>query len=223
MNKFFILFILLCSLKSIGQNNSQKKPEDKLGVWYMYNGSHQFSTKFSLKTMAHFRFYEIGDDIQQFFSRLGVNYKINQNINTTLGYAFINTDATYNIDHGDINEHRIYEDFNIKHKINTLKLTHRFRAEQRFFNTTTSHFLRYQIVLSHPLNNKWETYLYNEIFFDFNGQAYNQNWLGTGFKYKISKAMKLKLAYQLISVNQGVNFNRILLGITINTNHLKNK
>ncbi|WBX73109.1 DUF2490 domain-containing protein [Tenacibaculum pacificus] len=221
MNKIFILFIFLCSLKSIAQNNSQKNPENQLGVWYMYNGSHQVSNKFSLKTMAHFRFFEIGDDIQQFIGRFGGNYKINNNISATLGYAFLNTDATFKAKNGDTNEHRIYEDFNVKHKINTLAFSHRFRAEQRFFNTKTDHLLRYQIALNYPLNNKWDTFIYNETFFDFNGEPYNQNWLGAGFKYKISKAIKLKLGYQNIVTNQDANFNRILLGLVINTNHQK--
>lgn len=219
MKKVFIALIFLCSINNFAQSN----PEKETGVWYMYNGSHQVSDKFSLKTMAHFRFFEIGNDLQQFIGRLGGNYKINQNLSATLGYAYLNTDGTFDADGGNVNEHRIYEDFNIKHKINKLSFAHRLRAEQRFFNSETSHFIRYQIGLSHPLNNKWSTYLYNETFFDFDDEAYNQNWLGAGFAYKISKSAKLKAGYQKISVNNGGNFDRILLGIAISTNHQKKK
>lgn len=219
MKKTIILFALLFSLKSISQTSA----ESELGVWYMYNGSHKVSNNFSLKTMAHFRFFEIGDDIQQFIGRFGGNYKINNNLSATLGYSFLNTDASFNSNGGEINEHRVYEDFNIKHKINSLDFAHRFRAEQRFLNSTTAHLLRYQIALSYPLNNKWSTYLYNEVFFDFDGEAFNQNWLGAGFKYKISETTKLQLGYQNISINNGINFNRILLGIAINTDHRKKK
>ena len=67
--------------------------------------------------MAHFRFFEIGDDIQQFIGRLGGNYKFNKTLSATVGYAFLNTDRTFGIDAGDFNEHRIYEDLNVKHKI----------------------------------------------------------------------------------------------------------
>ncbi|WBX75877.1 DUF2490 domain-containing protein [Tenacibaculum ovolyticum] len=214
----FILFVLF-SLKNIAQSN----PQNELGAWYMYNGSHQLSNKISLKTMAHFRFFEIGDDMQQFIGRLGGNYKINNNLSATLGYSFLNTDASFNSSGGEINEHRVYEDFNIKHKMNSLGFAHRFRAEQRFFNSTTAHLLRYQIALSYPLNNKWSTYLYNEVFFDLDGEAFNQNWLGAGFKYNVNKKVKLKVGYQKISTNGGGNFNRILLGIAINTDHRKKK
>lgn len=66
-------------------------------------------------------------------------------------------------------------------------------------------------------------YMYNETFFDFDDEAYNQNWLGAGFAYKISKSAKLKVGYQKISVNNGGSFDRILLGIAISTNHQKKK
>lgn len=219
MKKIVLLFIILFTIKSVAQSN----PEKELGVWYMYNGSHQLSEKFSLKTMAHFRFFEIGDDMQQFIGRLGGNYKINKNLSATLGYAYLNTDATFNLDGGGINEHRIYEDLNVKHKVSKLGFAHRLRAEQRFFNSQTGHFVRYQLGLSYPLSKKWSTYLYDEIFFDFDGEAYNQNWLGGGFKYKLSKVVKLQLGYMNISTANMQSFNRIQLGVSINTNHFKKK
>ncbi|MCH3883065.1 MULTISPECIES: DUF2490 domain-containing protein [Tenacibaculum] len=217
MKKALFILIILFSLNNFAQNN----PEKELGVWYMYNGSHQVSNKFSLKTMAHFRFFEIGDDMQQFIGRLGANYKINNNMSATLGYSYLNTDGTFGFDGGNINEHRIYEDFNLKHNINSLGFAHRLRAEQRFFNSETGHFLRYQIALNYPLDNKWSTYLYNETFLDFDGEAFNQNWLGAGLKYKLSKIVKLQAGYQRISVNNGGDFNRIQLGIAISTDHRK--
>ncbi|MGB1043488.1 MAG: DUF2490 domain-containing protein, partial [Tenacibaculum sp.] len=136
---FFLAFIL--SINSYAQKN----PEKELGAWYMYNGSHKLSDKFSIKTMAHFRFFEIGDDMQQFIGRIGGNYKINKNLSATIGYAYLSTDRTFDITNGDFSDHRIYEDLNIKHKISQLSLAHRLRAEQRFFESTTGHFIRYQL------------------------------------------------------------------------------
>ena len=202
---------------------AQNPAENKLGTWYMYNGSHKLSEKFAIKSMAHFRFFDFANDMQQFIGRIGANYKVNNTINVTLGYAFLNTDVTYDLDGGDFNEHRIYEDLNIKHKANKLGFAHRIRAEHRFFNSTTGHFLRYQLGLSYPISNKWSTFLYDEIFFDFDGEAFNQNWLGFGFTYKTSDALKLKFGYQRISTNGNVNFNRLLLGVILNTDHSHKK
>lgn len=214
-------YILLLSIFSILKTSAQSNPENEFGAWYMYNGTHQISNKFGIKTMAHFRFFEIGDDMQQFISRLGVNYKINKNINVTLGHSYLNTDTSFDLKGGDFNEHRVYEDFNLKHAIVKINLAHRFRAEQRFFNATTGHFIRYQIAFSYPLTQKWSAYLYDEIFFDFDAEAFNQNWLGAGFRYKISNALKIQVGYMKIinDINQG--FDRLQLGIILNTDHRK--
>ncbi|CAM1366068.1 conserved exported hypothetical protein [Tenacibaculum sediminilitoris] len=215
MKKFTLLIITLFSLNNFAQQSATPNPTKELGVWYMYNGSHLVSNKFSLKTMAHFRFFEVGDDMQQFIGRLGGNYKFNKTISATVGYAFLNTDRTFDVDAGDFNEHRIYEDLNVNHKIASLNVAHRFRGEQRFFESTTGNFFRYQLALSHPIDKNWSTYIYNEVFLDFEGENYNQNWLGTGVKYKISSNVKLQAGYQLIHVNEIGNFNRIQLGVAI--------
>ena len=215
---FAILFVGITT-----SNFAQKNAESQLGSWYMYNGSHTISEKFSIKTMAHFRFFDLGDDMQQFIGRLGGNYKFNKSVNVTLGYAYLNTDTTFDLDGGNFNEHRVYEDLNVKHKLSNLSFAHRLRAEQRFFNSITVHFIRYQLSLSYPISDTWSTYTYDEIFFDFDGENYNQNWLGGGFSYKASKSTKLKFGYQQISINDGPTFDRILVGIVLYTDHRKKK
>ncbi len=217
MKKATLILLLLITQQIIAQEN----PEKELGVWYMYNGSHKVSEKFSLKTMAHFRFFEVGDDMQQFIGRLGANYKINKNFSATLGYAYLGTDRTFEVSKGDFSDHRIYEDLNVKHKISKLGIAHRLRAEQRFFESQTGHFIRYQLGLSYPLSKKWSTYLYDEIFFDFTGESYNQNWLGAGFKYQLSKVVKLQLGYMSINTANSQNFDKIQVGIAISTDHRK--
>lgn len=212
MKKLFFLTFILFSIQSYSQSTGEKE----LGVWYMYNGTHKLSDKFSLKTMAHFRFFEIGDDLQQFITRLGVNYKINKNLSVTVGHAFLNTDGTFDQLGGDAYENRTYEDFNVKHSISKLGFAHRLRAEQRFFESGTGHFLRYQLGLSYPIDEKWSTYLYDEIFMDFDGENFNQNWLGAGFKYKLSKVLKLQLGYMKITDANDRNFDRIQIGVALN-------
>jgi len=219
MKKAVLAVLLLLSIN----NFAQKNPENQLGAWYMYNGSHTLSDTFSLKSMAHFRFFDLSNDMQQFIGRIGGNYKINQHLSATLGYAILNTDATFGVDGGDVIEHRVYEDFNVKHKISQLGFAHRFRAEQRFFNATTGHFIRYQLSLSYPISDLWSTYLYDEIFFDFDGEAFNQNWFGFGFSYTASNKVKLKFGYQKISLDNDSHLDRLLLGIVLTTDHRKKK
>jgi long-subunit fatty acid transport protein len=65
--------------------------------------------------------------------------------------------------------------------------------------------------------------VYDEIFFDFDGEAFNQNWLGFGFSYKTSNKVKLKFGYQKISLNNNTDFDRLLLGIVLSTDHRTKK
>ncbi|CAL2082139.1 DUF2490 domain-containing protein [Tenacibaculum sp. 190524A05c] len=215
--------LALLALFVFCQINAQQNPEKELGIWYMYNGSHKISDKFSIKSMAHFRFFEIGEDMQQYILRFGLNYKIDNTLSATLGYAFLDTDTTFGLDGGTFGDHRIYEDLLANHKISKLSFAHRLRAEHRFFNSQTGHLLRYQLGLSYPIAEKWSTYIYDEVFFDFDGgDAYNQNWFGLGFKYQLSKVAKLQLGYMSININNQ-NLDRIQLGIAISTDHRKKK
>ncbi len=219
MRKLIIACTILLSINSIAQTN----PENELGLWYAYGGSHKLSDKVSLKTQAQFRFFDVASDLQQLMLRAGANYKINKTFSAYLGYAFFSTDATYDVDGGDVSEHRLVEDFNINYKHSKFGIAHRFRFEQRFFSNDTRHWFRYQIGINHPITEKLSAYVYDEVFLNFKGDTYSQNWFGIGVKHKLSNTVKLQLGYHNISLNGGSNFNRILAGISISTDHTKKK
>ncbi len=211
-----LLTFTLCIYKVKAQN-----AENKLGAWYMYNGSHKLSEKFALKTMAHFRYFELASEFQQEIYRLGLNYTINPKINFTLGYSFVNTDTEYQVPSTSINEHRIYEDLNINGKLKKINLRHRIRLEHRFFNSVDSHWFRYDLNGSYPISKTLSVYAFNEIFLNIDrSKRFVQNWTGAGFLKKLNTNLKLKLGYfYLKTPDEG--FHRLQLGIILNTNHLK--
>lgn len=217
MKNILLAFALLLSTLIYGQKN----PEKELGVWYAYGGSHKVSEKINLKTQAHFRFFDIASDMQQLMLRFGANYKINEKFSAYLGYGFFNTDATFDADGGDANEHRLVEDLNINYKHSKFSFSHRFRLEQRFFSAETRHWIRYNLGISHPVTEKLTAYVYGEYFYSLTNKINSQNWLGIGGKYAVTKNVKLQLGYHNISTNNGANFNRIIAGFSINTNHFK--
>jgi long-subunit fatty acid transport protein len=161
--------------------------------------------------------------MQQLMLRAGANYKFNNTFSAYLGYAYFNTDATFDVDGGDASEHRIVEDLNINYKHSKFGIAHRIRLEHRFFTNDTRHWIRYQLGVNHPISDKLSAYVYDEVFLNFQGNTYSQNWFGIGVKHKLSNTVKLQLGYHNISLNGGANFNRIIAGISISTNHLKNK
>jgi hypothetical protein len=219
MRKLIFVFIILFSIKG----NAQTNPENKIGVWYAYGGSHKTSEKVILKSQAQFRFFDLANDLQQMMLRAGANYKFNDTFSGYLGYAYFNTDSTFGVDGGNASEHRLVEDFNIHYKHSKLGIAHRFRFEQRFFSSNILHWFRYQLGLNHPITNKLSAYIYDEVFLNLKGDTFSQNWFGIGIKHKVSNAVKLQLGYHNISLNGAASFNRIIAGIAISTNHMKNK
>lgn len=215
------IIILLCLSFFCLKIQSQNSPENKLGNWYMYNGSHKLSEKIALKTMAHFRYYELASEFQQEIYRLGFNYSFNSKTNLTLGYSYVNTDTGYKVPSINVEENRIYEDLNLKSKWGKFNARHRFRVEHRFFNSTDRHWIRYDLNVSYPLSEKWNVYAFNEIFFHLDqSKRFAQNWTGTGFTYKLNNNLKFKTGYFQIKTHNVV-FKRLQFGVILNTNHVK--
>ncbi|WP_440881918.1 DUF2490 domain-containing protein [Tenacibaculum sp. C7A-26P2] len=208
--------MFLCLLFSSYNLLSQKNPENSLGVWYMYGGNFQLSQNWKLKSLAHFRMFDFTNDLQQYLFRVGANLILNKEISFTGGYAYLNTDHTFQENGGNIDEHRIYEDFNINHKISKLKLAHRLRIEHRFFTGDILHWIRYQIGLSYPLTKNINAFIFDEIFFHFPNETYAQNWVGGGLTYKLSNSINLKAGYMHIS-DKTIKLNRIQIGVIFNT------
>ena len=218
----FLLCFAICSYSI----QAQKSAEDQLGTWYMYNGSHKLSEKYSLKTMAHFRYFELASEFQQEIYRLGINYAFNPKTNLTLGVSYSTGDLAYDTSSIDLYESRFYEDLNLKSIWGKFNARHRFRLEQRFIqkNITVDQFqnwLRYDLNVSYPLSNNWSVYAFNEIFLNLNrSKTFAQNWTGAGFIYKLNKSIKLKTGYFQIKLPNTV-LKRLQLGVILNTDFTK--
>ena len=115
MKKYGLLVFLLISFGALAQENG----EDEFGAWYMYFGMNRISERFSIHTEAQFRFYESTSNFNQLLLRTGLNYHINPDAIATFGYAYIDTDPTFDRN-GFVNtvlEHRIFEQFILKNKV----------------------------------------------------------------------------------------------------------
>ena len=221
-NILFILFLSFIYMKAQGQ----KSPENQLGTWYMYNGSHKLSENYSLKTMAHFRYYEMASAFQQEIYRLGINYTLSPKTNITAGVSYATADVVYDTSSINLYESRFYEDLNLKWNWNKFTTKHRFRLEQRFIHKNLNtdqfqHWLRYDLNISYPLSKTWSAFVFNELFLNLNSsKRFNQNWTGTGLLYKWNQNIKLKIGYFQIKTPDTV-LKRAQLGILINTDFSK--
>jgi hypothetical protein len=223
MNKVIIILFLSLFSSTI---QAQKSAENKLGTWYMYNGSHKVSDKLALKTMAHFRYFETATEFQQEIYRLGVNYSFNPKTNVTVGVSYSTADVAYNTPSNNLYEYRFYEDLNLKSKWGQFNASHRIRLEHRFIHKnitedTTQSWIRYNLNVGYPLSAKWSVYVFNELFLNLDrGQRFAQNWTGGGFTHKLNNNIKLKMGYFQIKSPNNV-LKRIQLGVILNTNHTK--
>ncbi|QOD61881.1 DUF2490 domain-containing protein [Polaribacter haliotis] len=223
MRKIIFLFSLTFI---IFNTQAQKLPENQLGTWYMYNGSHKLSEKYSLKTMAHFRYFETASEFQQEIYRLGLNYKFNPKTNVTLGMSYATGDLAYDTSSANLYEYRFYEDLNLNSKWGVFNARHRFRFEQRFIHKNINidqfqNWIRYDLNVSYPLSETWSVYAFNEIFLNLNkSKRFVQNWTGAGFIHKLNNNIKLKAGYFQIKLPSKV-LKRLQFGIILNTDFSK--
>ncbi|MHA7830767.1 MAG: DUF2490 domain-containing protein [Flagellimonas sp.] len=197
IKKLAPLFILF-GLSTI---NAQQPGEDELGAWYMYFGMNKVSERFSLHTEAQFRYYEPTSNFNQMLLRTGLNYHINPNAIATAGYAYIQTDTSFEdiMDQVDSREHRIFEQFILRDKVWEFLFEHRYRLEQRFFDfgdvTDTQHRARYRIQMTLPLTNTFFLNFYDELFINLQDNLFDQNRLYGAIGVNITENSSVQLGY----------------------------
>ncbi|MEM9361790.1 MAG: DUF2490 domain-containing protein [Bacteroidota bacterium] len=205
MKRFLFLFILTVSYTGLGQENG----EDEFGAWYMYFGTNKISERFSIHTEAQFRFYEFTSNFNQLLLRTGLNYHINSNAIATFGYAYIDTDPTFqeSPDRANPIENRIFQQFILKNKVWEFLFEHRYRLEQRFIDQTdilsdpeqdlsrTEHRARYRIQVTLPLTDTFFLNFYDELFINLQDDLFGQNRLYGAVGVNITDTSSLQVGY----------------------------
>jgi hypothetical protein len=227
---FIIIFSLILINDSVAQNASPVVVKDNM-LWLGYFSMIKFNERWSLNSDAQFRTRNEVKNNSQALIRVGLSYKLNEKVDVTLGLAhfrfFITNDKTRG-------EWRPWQEVKILDQIGKVKLSHRFRVEQRFnelvknreavneyqFNLR----FRYRFDLRFPLIKEKEkgSNLYyilgNELMINAgNTIVYNyfdQNRLYTGINYEINKKIALQLQYmhlwQQASDGLSLNSNNIV-------------
>ncbi|WP_235298710.1 DUF2490 domain-containing protein [Portibacter marinus] len=207
-----ILLIIFLGSTLIGLKAQDSPDEDKLGAWYMYFFNKSFkNSQFGIQGDYQFRFWNVGNDLEQILLRTGVTYMPkNADVLFTLGYANITT-GEYGESTETVNENRIYQEALIPNKVgDRFLITHRIRYEQRWVegqDLRTRY--RYNLFLNIPLNGssleQGVAYvaLYNELF--INGerqigdnrevQFFDRNRTYLGMGYTFSKKLRIQAGW----------------------------
>ena len=226
-------FILILSLLFTNTNFSQSNsilPDDYLGNWLMYFGTHHLNDKYSIHYETQLRNYELTNNFFQLLPRVGLNYKIDDNSMITAGYAFIPTQTDFDEGWGNnmVTENRIWEQFILRNSIGSIKIRHRYRLEQRWVkngnNTSYKNRARYMLSFKIPLSKKEDFPLflsvYDEIFINISDKPFNQNRLYTALGFQFNTNANVQLGYlKHHNTAAGViqNLNRLQLAVFLNT------
>ena len=178
--------------------------DSNFGNWLIYIGSKKLNQKWNIHNEIQYRNYNFIGDLEQLLLRTGLGYTFNESKNNVLlGYGYIlSENYTGNgSEKVTVNEHRIFQQFIAKQRIARVKLSHRYRFEQRFvesdFKLRFRYFLGINIPLSKEEKDKSSYYisLYNEIFLNSKSAVFDRNRLYAGLGYQINKSTKLEVGY----------------------------
>ena len=226
-----LLLIVFCStLKAQDESAPEISGEDETGIWYMYFGMNRIAERWSVHTEAQFRYYETKGNFNQMLLRTGMNYHINPNAIATFGYAYIDTDPSFQdsafadaaFSGNEILEHRIFEQFILKNKVWEFLFEHRYRLEQRFIQnqgldleSETQHRARYRIQATLPLTNTIFLNFYDELFINLQDNLFGQNRLYGAVGLHITENSSVQFGWLRNQFSNAV-FNRFQIGFFFN-------
>ena len=198
-------------------------------TWLMYFGDQPVSRNYSLHLEGQYRREGLGQRWEQLLLRPGLDRSFGDHVKTMIAYTYL---RDYPFEGGSLGdptttgpqpEHRILEELTLKHRLNdgggnpkkAVKLSHRFRAEQRWSGTSTAHVgttdwefeerARYRLTADIPF--RWNTAaarpdytsVYNELFVNFGPHggtdALDQNRTYGALGWDLSPDFQLEVGY----------------------------
>ncbi|RCT54674.1 DUF2490 domain-containing protein [Winogradskyella sp. KYW1333] len=221
--RYIIFAILITAFQFISY--SQTSTEDYLGSWYTYGSNHRLNERFSINPYAELRFYEASSNYNLAFVSIRGNYHFKKNQSIGFGYAYLNIDTLFEFDEEpNVHEHRLFQQYTKYHRLNTLKLSHRGRLEQRFqyftSNSELQNRFRYKIQARYDINKTLFLVVSEEPFVNFQDQVFHENRFYTGLGINFLKNSQLQIGYLKQHIRKN-NLNRIQMGISIQTDARK--
>jgi len=179
-----------------------KAQESNLGNWLMYIGNKKINSKWNIHNEIQYRNYNALGELEQLLLRTGLGYSFNEGKNNVLlGYGYILSENYVNNteEKESINEYRIFQQFTSKQKIGIIKLSHRYRFEQRFvesdFKLRFRYFLSVNVPLSTKEKNNFYLSAYNEVFLNSESAIFDRNRLYGGIGFIVNKNLRFEFGY----------------------------
>ena len=194
------------------QNNEDFGSWTKANFNYKLNKTTVIISKNEIRTNGN------SSNINQFYSQIGLDKKINKKLSTSFAYRYRLLNKEYNL----INNNRFQNDLTYKEKMGDFSLYFRLRTQYNFNPIGWNDFYeRTRLKLKYKFNKKSSCYLYNEFYFLMNyvsnNPNFNKNRFGVGLKHNLNSNVNLQIKYLRISdlnVKNPLIMNILGIGIT---------
>ncbi|RKR08041.1 uncharacterized protein DUF2490 [Maribacter vaceletii] len=226
LNKTFkkgvTILLLLVSFFNYAQDQ-----EDLLGSWFILSGSNKISNKFSIPTLSILRHYKLISNYEFAFFRTGLTYAVKKNFLTTVGVAYLDSEAYIGNEFGGhTKQFWVYEELVFKSKYKNTLISNRIRLESRWIDKVGENLvnnrIRYRLQAKIPLENSFYFKISNEYFVNLKAPHFNQNRFFIGLGYNLTKSVKVDVGYMKNTFKKS-NYDRIQLAVYFKTDFRKNK
>ena len=188
--------------------------QNNLGGWLMYFGDASLpKTALKLNYEIQHRNHEIYNDLNQLLVRGSVQYNGIENLGIAAGYAYVITEKENKPD-APFYENRIFQELSTQQNFSKVKVKHRLRFEQRFFdNQDFRSRVRYNFLVEIPWTKKengssFYTTMYNEIFINTNKtptaqSVFDRNRFSFGKGYRFNKNFAVQASWMTQILEKG--------------------
>jgi hypothetical protein len=198
------------------------------GSWNVINTKLVLSERWSIHQELQLRSQSFYDNYYYYEIKGGVGFSINKNLGVLLGTGKY---VTYS-DGGDFvkpvtaDEIRFWQQVTMNHYFGRLKVEHRYRAEQRWFQNAYRNRFRYRLNFAFPINHNkigpktFYVSSFDEIFLTNKAPYFERNRFFAGIGYQFNKWLTIQPGYvnhydYKNNVAQGKNFFQLTIGFEI--------
>lgn len=198
MNHFYTLlvFLFLSPIGAFSQSSG-------LGTWNILNLKYSHNDKLSFFGEGQLRSLRYYNDFHYYEYKGGVNLKINNNIQATLGagsYQTYRAGGDFVLPKNN-DEFRIWPQVILFQSLGNIKIEQRYRAEIRFTSNGYRNRFRYRLGLSYPFGKEKNGYKpfqlsgSNELFFSDTEPFFERNRVLFALNYKPSTRTAVQIGY----------------------------
>lgn len=175
--------------------------EEDFNLWLGQFATINTSEKVYVRLEAQERFTNDADRLGQLLLRSLVGYRLSGDVNVGAGYAYIFTDPVGPV---ELNEHRLYQELNVRllRTSGGLTVDSRTRLEQRLFEERdgTGWRLRQFVQMRAPINEHNRIVVFSEPFVDLNRTSVQRGGLSiwrnfAGISVPLAKGIEIVPGY----------------------------